>query len=124
MTDTLVLWLRIVTLLSAIACTSFPVLYAFLDWNETFLGRVLMFRAVTLAFAIDLSLLFLFWTPTNIYLIFWINVIVFGLVGISSSLLTVMLWRLNYKKNWFKETNNNILRRKHGTGLPDQQQDV
>jgi hypothetical protein len=96
--DVLKNWIQACLVLAAIFTTAFPILYLFSPWYSTKLGRLLMLQAVAFAIAIDCTLLFQFWFPSNILVIFWINAIVFFLIAISTGALTLMLWRTNHNK--------------------------
>ena len=61
-----------------------------------------MLQAVAFALAIDLTLLFHFWTPSSILLILWINALVFTMVASSTFALTVMMWKANRKNRFSK----------------------
>lgn len=58
-----------------------------------------MLQAVAFALAVDLTLLFQFWTPKNIYVILWLNVIVFSLIAAASAMLTWGMLRINHNKH-------------------------
>jgi len=58
-----------------------------------------MLQAVAFALAVDLTLLFQFWTPSNIYVILWLNLIVFSLIAVATALLTWGMWRINHTKH-------------------------
>lgn len=103
--QTLLRWIQTCLAFAAFSTTLFPFLYLFSPWYKTKLGRVLMLQSVAFALAIDLTLVFSFWTPTNIYVVLWLNVIVFSLIAISTGLLTWAMWRINHGK-W-------VIRRKH-----------
>lgn len=92
-------WVHTCLAVAAFCSTSFPVLYAFSPWYSTLLGRFLMLQAVSFALAIDMTLLFQFWVPSDILVLFWINAIVFTLIAGATFGLTVMLWRTNHVKN-------------------------
>ena len=98
-------WIQTCLAFAAFFSTAFPLLYLFSPWYKTKLGRVLMLQAVAFALAIDLTLIFQFWTPSNIYVILWTNVVVFTLIAIATGLLTWGMWRINHNK-W-------VIRRKH-----------
>ena len=96
--DELMNWIRACLVLAAIFTTAFPVLYLFSPWHSTKLGRLLMLQAVAFALAIDLTLLFQFWVPVNVLIVFWMNAAVFFLIAIATGALTIMLWRTNHRK--------------------------
>lgn len=88
-------WIRVVTLIAAIAATSFPAVYAFFPWRARPLGRVLMLQGVTLAAALNISLILSFVRPNNIMVLFWINAVILTGIAVSTSSLTYMVWKLN-----------------------------
>jgi hypothetical protein len=91
-------WIRVVILIAAIGSTSVPLVYSFSAWRERPIGRVMMLQAITFAAAIDMTALFSFWAPTNILVIFWVNVFVLSAIAISTSMLAYMVWSLNHHK--------------------------
>jgi hypothetical protein len=88
----MVLWI------AAIFCTLFPIMYSFSRWRQFLLGRILMLTMVSLALAVDLTLLFAYWQPKDILVSFWIEVIVFSLIAISTAGMSYKMWQLNRKK--------------------------
>lgn len=57
-----------------------------------------MLQAVSLAVALDLTLLFSLWDPGPEHFdeLLWLNIIVFGLLALSTLLLTATVIRMNY----------------------------
>jgi hypothetical protein len=94
--ETLRMITRIVLVIAAIGSTSFPVVYAFSPWRTRAVGRVLMLLGVSLALAVDLTVLFIFWTPSSIMLRFWINILILSAIAISTFSVTWTMWRLNH----------------------------
>lgn len=90
-------WLLGILVFTAICTTAFPALYAFSPWYRSILGRMIMLRGIALAMIIDLTLLFKFWIPENDILLFAMSLGSFGLVAVSSIILTFELWVLNHK---------------------------
>lgn len=96
--ETLKLWIHICLIVAALGTTAFPLLYSLTPWRSTMLGQLVMLQAAAFALAIDLTLLFQFWTPDSILLIFWVNAVVFNLIAISTTALTWAMWRMNRKR--------------------------
>lgn len=94
---TLILWIRGCLWIAALCTTAFPLLYLFSAWQGSKLGRVVMLQAVAFALAMDVTLLFQYWTPSSPMVIFWINAFVLSLIAVASASLTVMMWVSNYK---------------------------
>jgi hypothetical protein len=95
---TLILWIRIFTIWAALCATCVPVLYAFYPWYSRPIGRGFMFQAVSFALALDVTVVFSLWPPANIYVIFYIDLFVLTLIGLSTSLLAFYMWRMNRPK--------------------------
>jgi len=89
--ETLLTWTRVFLGLAAFFTTMFPVLYSLARWHETRLGRALMLQGIAFAFVLDLTFLFSFWTPTNMLVIFWANMIGFGAIAATTGYLT---WKM------------------------------
>jgi hypothetical protein len=104
--DTLFRWIKCVLSVAAFFTTAFPVLWLFSKWNSTEAGRLLMFQTTSFALVLDCTLLFQFWTPNDILVIFWVNVILFSLIAFSSGALLFMLWTYNYHPRIFKKRGN------------------
>lgn len=96
--DTLMNWVQGCLVAAAIFTTAFPILYLFSPWYSTLLGRLLMLQAISFALAIDFTLLFQFWVPVNVLIVFWMNAAVFFLIAIATGALTIKLWILNHRK--------------------------
>lgn len=95
--ETLIAWIRGFLWVAAVSATAFPLLYAFSPWFKSTLGRCIMGQSLSLALAIDVTLLFQYWDSAEQTTIFWINLFVFGSVAAATSALTCYLWRVNYK---------------------------
>jgi hypothetical protein len=59
-----------------------------------------MLLGVTLAAAMTLSALFAFWTPSDILIIFWVNIFIITGIAVSTSAMAVMIWQLNHPHKW------------------------
>lgn len=96
--ETLTHILEAFLVVSAFFTTCFPMLFAFCEWYKSELGRLLMGTMVSFALAMDVTVLFTFWTPgmNHILLEFWIEVGVFGFIAVSTAALTYMLWKTNF----------------------------
>lgn len=90
--------LQIFLWIAAVCTTVFPLVWAFSRWWSTLLGRLVMLQSLALALAVDLTLAFQYIEvgPEDLMTIFWLNVIVFGLIAAASVLLTVTMIWMNY----------------------------
>ena len=84
--------------IAAFFTTAFPILYLFSEWNKSKLGKILMLQGVAFALAVDLTLLFAFWTPKDILVQFWVSAFVFTFIAFATGALCWMLWRTNHGK--------------------------
>jgi hypothetical protein len=57
-----------------------------------------MLKSITMAAALDMTVLFAFWTPRDILVMFWIEAIVFTAIAISTSTLVWVTYRLRYPR--------------------------
>ena len=57
-----------------------------------------MLQAVSFAVAMDLSTLFAFWTPSNILVVFWVDVVFLTAIAVSTMLFTVFMARIEYSR--------------------------
>jgi len=94
---TLLLWAQGCLWIAAITTTAFPVLYFFSPWYVSRIGRSLMVYGVAYALIVDTTLLFQYWHPDEILVLFWINAVMFSLVAFSATVITLTLWVTNYK---------------------------
>lgn len=93
-------WILVVAFIAALGTNLVPIVYFFTPWRQRMLGRLFMFQAVTFAVTLNMSLVFSFWKPKDILILFWIDAIVLTAVAISTSALAWMIWQL-------KRTNGN-----------------
>lgn len=96
--EVLIQWVRVCLVIAGISTTAFPILYSFSGWRKLLLGRMMMAQAIAFAAAVDLTLLFTFWVPSNVLVIFWANAIIFTGIAVSTASLSVIMWRLNHPK--------------------------
>jgi putative holin Dp-1 len=96
--EVLRLWIRVATVIAAIGATSFPIIYSFSSWRSRPLGRILMLQGVSLAAAMDLTVMFWIWRPTNILFVFWIYAAILTGIAVSTSSLTILVWNINHPR--------------------------
>lgn len=96
--DTLVRYLLVVVVIASVCATAVPILYSTGPWRAKKLGRLFMLQAVTIAFALDVTVLFQFWHPKDILWVFWIEVVIYTMIAYSTAMLAWMSWRLNHPK--------------------------
>lgn len=101
--ETLKETLKYILFVAAFFATAFPVMYAFSPWYKSALGKVLMLHGFALAFALDVTLLFYFWQPKDILIVFWIEVVIFALIALANFMICLLLWRNNYSKRSINE---------------------
>lgn len=95
--DVLVFWFRVVCVICSISTTSVPILYSFTPWRTRLFGKLFMVQAIAFALAMDLSTLFAFWQPKNIYIVFWVNIAFLTGIAIATSTLAVMMFIVPYR---------------------------
>lgn len=96
--EVLMEWIRVATIIAAVCTTSVPVIYSFSPWYESILGRLFMLKAVSFALAMDLTVLFMLWKPSNILVVFWTDAVVLTLIAGSTASLAILIWRMNHPK--------------------------
>jgi hypothetical protein len=89
-------WLLVVVVIAAIGATAVPIIYSFLPWTRHRIGPPFMLQAVALAGAIDMTVLFAFWRPDDILVIFWAQALVFTGIAVSTSTLVWVTIRMRY----------------------------
>lgn len=103
---TLLIVIRVVLAIAAIATTIFPVLYFFSPWWRSHLGRAVMLEALSVAFAIDITAYAQFFrTTNNIWVIFWVNLSFLVFISLASLYLTAALLYYNFRP---KKENTNV----------------
>lgn len=111
--ESLTQWLIGMLTIAGFFSTAFPIVYSFSPWYKSRLGRALMIQAIAFALALDLTLIFHFWTPTNILVIFWTNAVIFTLIAGATAYLTWKMLKHNLylpmlKKQHEKKENTNV----------------
>lgn len=91
---TLMLWIKGCLIVAATGTTAVPVIYAFAPWRKRLLGKIFMTKAISFAAFMDMILLFTFWTPKDILILFWVEAVVLTAIAVSTSLQAFMIWRL------------------------------
>jgi hypothetical protein len=111
-------------IVAALCTTAFPILYAFFPWRSTLLGKMLMLQAVAFALAMDGTVIFNLWMPSlNVGVV--IEVIVFGLIAISTAALTALMWKANRSNRKLKkEEKHGRIHREDDAGPLAQREDV
>lgn len=92
-------WARACLFVTALCTTAFPIMYAFSPWFKSPIGRALMIQAIAFATAVDLTLVVMFWRPTDILVLFWLNAFVFTFIASATAWLTITMVKANYKKH-------------------------
>lgn len=96
--ETVIDYIRICLVITAICVSLFPILYLFSPWYRSHLGRAVMIQSMSVAFAIDVSVVRAYWirdmTPTGLFLL---NVVTLGFIAAASVYLTVMLIHYNFQ---------------------------
>jgi hypothetical protein len=87
----LINWLRVFLIAAVVFADLFVVLYAFSPWYRSAVGRLLMLQSISLALALDITLVFHFWPPHSIMVAFWIELFEFLLIALASCCLCVLL---------------------------------
>ena len=95
--DTVLHWLKIVSVVTAVCVTAFPVLYLFSPWYRSQLGRAVMLQSVSVAFAIDISVTYQFWRfTTDLQKLLYVNLGILIFIAATSVYLTAMLIIYNF----------------------------
>jgi hypothetical protein len=89
-------WLLAVVVIAAIGATAVPILYSFLPWRKSRIGSAFMLKAISFAAAMDMTVLFAFWQPEDILVMFWVEALVFTAIAISTTRLVWVTFRLRY----------------------------
>lgn len=97
--ETLRTWLQWVLGVAAFFTTAFPLLWFFSIWTSTVTGKLLMFWTLSFALVLDVTVLFQFWKPTDILVLFWTEAIMFSLIAVSSAAMTFRLYWVNYHED-------------------------
>ena len=101
--ETLIHWLHFFLIVAAVCATVFPIAYSVVPWYRTALGRVLMLHAVALALALDVTIIYTYWTKSNIALALWINFFVFGAIAFANVAFTYILIKSQVRKQSLTE---------------------
>lgn len=84
-------------LFGSIGTTIFPILYAFSNWTQRFVGRALMLQSVSVAIAVDFTTLLHFFPQLGLTMaLAWLNLLMPVFLGLSALCLTGLMWELNH----------------------------
>lgn len=86
-------WIRIVAIVTAVCTTSVPVLYSRFPWRTRRIGQMFMLQAIAFAAAMDMTVLFSYWHPKDILIIFWVDAVVLSAIAVSSAAFAILIWR-------------------------------
>jgi hypothetical protein len=89
-------WLLIVVVIAAIGATAVPIIYSLLPWRKHRIGAAFMVQAISFAVALDMTVLFAFWTPEDILVLFWVEAMMFTAIAASTTTLAWITIRLRY----------------------------
>lgn len=91
---------RIFLIIAAVCTTIFPILYLFSPWYKSHLGRAVMIQSVSIAAALDISVVFNYVeAPSDLRAILFINVVVLSLIASAAVYLSIMLIHYNFNRN-------------------------
>lgn len=91
-------WLLIMMFITAVCSNLLPVVYSFTGWRTYTVGRLFMLLSISYAFALDVTVIFAFWRPSDILAVFWTDVIVFTFIAGASLALVILVIKMNYLK--------------------------
>lgn len=102
-------WTQVALTIAAIPVTAFPLLYLiFSPWYKSQLGRAVLLQSLSIACAIDFSVVYRYWAFTSnrqLLLTIWFFMVVF--IGVASLYLTIVLIALNFIRSQ-KVSNKNV----------------
>lgn len=120
--ETIRQWTLVALTIAAFPVSAFPLLYLVLSpWYKSQLGRAVMLQSLSIACAIDFSVVYRHWAFTSniqLLLTIWLFMIIF--IGAAATYLTVVLVVLNFIKHEKASTKNVEQRSDPGqASLPD-----
>ena len=84
-----------IAILAAVFTNAIPILYARVKWEKSYVGRLFMFKTISISFAVDASLFFRIADPSlpvrNV-----ITLVVYSMLTISAVLFFSMMWKLQH----------------------------
>jgi hypothetical protein len=98
-------YLFIVVAVAAGGVTAIPIVYSFAPWWKSKLGIKFMALAVSFAITLDVTVLFQFWKPSSILVLFWTECTIFTLIAAAAWPLAWLMLRMRRpsKKGSFRE---------------------
>lgn len=97
--DDMVIVGRLFLIIAVIATTSYPILYSFLPWHRSRLGRAMMLKAVAFAVTMWLKLtLTFFLNDSTREILLWVNAFALILIGLATFTMTYELWTIIRKQ--------------------------
>lgn len=91
-------WLTVVAIIAALGANAVPIVYSFLPWRSRLIGRAFMLQAVVLAAALDTTVLFAFWRPKEILVLFWVQAMIFTGIAIATLTLAWVTLRMRFPR--------------------------
>lgn len=107
--DTLLRWAQGCLIIATIFSNMYPIMYAFSPWHKSALGRIIMFKAIAFAMALNITLLFQFWHPEDLMVLYLIDAVVFTFIAITTASVTYMVWKLNYSERDTRTTQEKLM---------------
>lgn len=107
--ETIRQWTLIALTIAAFPVTAFPLLYLiFSPWYKSQLGRAVLIKSLSIACAIDYSVVYRYWAFTDnlvTLLTIWFFMVVF--IGIGATYQFIVLLYTNFFRNW-KASKKNV----------------
>lgn len=103
--DTVIQWVKFASVFTAILTTAFPLIYLFSPWYRSQLGRAVMLQSVSIAFAIDITVVYQHWRfTTDLRTLMLINIGLLLFISAGTLYLIIMLLVYNFANH--KENQN------------------
>jgi hypothetical protein len=89
--------IKICLVITGVCVTIFPILYAMSPWYRSHLGRAMMIQSLSVAFAIDISVIRSYWLrDIDLTTFFILNVAILAFISVASIYLTMALVYYNF----------------------------
>jgi hypothetical protein len=105
--ETVIEYIKIMLVVTGICVSLFPILYLFSPWYRSHLGRAVMIQSMSVAFAIDISVVRAYWLQDmTVTALFLLNLVILAFIAGASMYLVVMLLYYNFQNRETQDDNS------------------
>lgn len=92
-------FVTLIAIVAAVMTTAIPILYSRVKWEKSAVGRLFMFKTISISFAVDAALFFRIADP-SLPVRNAITFVMYSMLAISATLFFIMMWRLQTNRQF------------------------